>query len=192
MILLITGGSGSGKSEYAERRVQESGLPVCYYLATMEVWGQEEQKKVERHRRLRSGKGFRTLEIPRHLEQAKIGTEPSRTAILLECMTNLAANELFGPEQDWEKMSKPQQKQLRLEAEERIMEGIRFLERQCALLVIVTGQVGQDGGDYDAGTRSYIRLLGEINCRIAAMAEETVEVVVGIPCILSGKEVDGT
>ena len=45
MILLITGGSGSGKSEYAERRVKESGLPARYYLATMEVWGQEEQKK---------------------------------------------------------------------------------------------------------------------------------------------------
>ena len=35
MILLITGGSGSGKSEYAERRVKESGLPARYYLATM-------------------------------------------------------------------------------------------------------------------------------------------------------------
>lgn len=191
MILLITGGSGSGKSEYAERRVKESGLPARYYLATMEVWGQEEQKKVERHRRLRRGKGFQTLEIPRHLEETEIHTEPSRTAILLECVTNLAANELFGPGQDWERMPEEQKEQLLLEAETRIMEGICSLERQCALLVIVTGQVGQDGGDYDAGTRSYIRLLGEVNCRIAAIAQEMVEVVVGIPLILSGKERSG-
>lgn len=191
MILLITGGSGSGKSEYAEERILESGLPFRYYLATMEVRGQEERSKVERHRLLRSGKGFQTLEIPRHLEEAKIGTNPSQTAVLLECMTNLAANELFGPEQNWDEMSKLRQEQLCLEAEKRIMEGIHVLEKSCALLVIVTGQVGQDGGNYDAGTRSYIRLLGEVNCRIAAMAKETVEVVVGIPLILSGKKGDG-
>ena len=33
MILLITGGSGSGKSEYAERRVKESGLPARYSVS---------------------------------------------------------------------------------------------------------------------------------------------------------------
>ena len=41
MIYLVTGGSGSGKSEYAEHLVMSSGCTVRYYVATMTVYGEE-------------------------------------------------------------------------------------------------------------------------------------------------------
>ena len=48
-MLLVTGGSGSGKSEYAEQRILESGFSLRYYVATMEVFGEEGRKRVEKH-----------------------------------------------------------------------------------------------------------------------------------------------
>lgn len=188
MILLVTGGSGSGKSEYGEMRVTASGLPQRYYVATMKVWGREDEQKVERHRKLRQGKGFRTIEASEALHQVRIWDSPENTVILLECMTNLAANELFSGEQDWENLTSAQWEERRAAVRERILEGICCLKSQCALLVVITGQVDQDGGEYDQGTQTYIRLLGELNCLIAAMAEEAVEVVAGIPIILKGEK----
>ena len=61
MFVLINGGSGSGKSEYAENRAvmlsKKEGL-LLYYIATMKPFGEEGKRRVERHRRLRSGKGY--------------------------------------------------------------------------------------------------------------------------------------
>lgn len=98
MITLVTGGCGSGKSEYAENLVVVSGCPCKWYVATMEVWGNEDRRKVERHRKQRAGKGFHTIERPRGLNALRIPGSPEQTAVLLECVSNLAANEMFGGE----------------------------------------------------------------------------------------------
>ena len=60
MLAVITGGSGSGKSEYAESvatsLAKRDRLPL-YYIATMRPFGAEGKWRVERHRKLRAGKG---------------------------------------------------------------------------------------------------------------------------------------
>ena len=61
MITLVTGGSGSGKSAYAESLLY-SCEGIRYYIATMQIYDAEGEKKVERHRKLRAGKGFLTIE----------------------------------------------------------------------------------------------------------------------------------
>ena len=58
MITLIMGGSGSGKSAYAEDyALAQAGESSKYYIATMQIYDAEGQRKVERHRKLRAGKG---------------------------------------------------------------------------------------------------------------------------------------
>ena len=94
MIHLVTGGSGSGKSEYAENwltgRNKKDGTYI--YIATMQPYTEETMKKIERHHRLRAGKGFRTLEKYTDLSELEI---PKNQGILLECISNLVANELY-------------------------------------------------------------------------------------------------
>ena len=92
MITLITGGSGSGKSAYAEKYIchasNEKGYKEKYYIATMQVFDDEGQRKIDRHRRLRAGKGFITIELPRDIQNAvsKLQSESSlktgRSALL--------------------------------------------------------------------------------------------------------------
>ena len=56
MLELVTGGSGSGKSAYAESRICEwnrQDPKPLFYIATMYPYGEETEKKIERHRMLR-------------------------------------------------------------------------------------------------------------------------------------------
>jgi len=94
MITLVTGGSGSGKSEYAEGLILDSPCSRRFYVATMIAYGKEGRDKVERHRMLRQGKGFITIEKPRDVgrvmfEEHEAGSGASSRAdraLLLECL----------------------------------------------------------------------------------------------------------
>lgn len=58
MMILITGGSGSGKSAYAEQTVLAQGAARRYYIATMRPWDEECRRRIARHRQMRADKGF--------------------------------------------------------------------------------------------------------------------------------------
>lgn len=191
MMTLILGGSGSGKSAYAEEytgrltgdlggpeeleRTGDDASPGSikkYYLATMQVYGEEGNKKVERHRKLRMGKGFSTIERTVSVKEALTEiADPASSAVLLECMSNLAANEMF---RENGQASVP-------EVVATIIDDIRILKDRLAHLVIVSNNVFEDGIRYDDGTMEYLRALGEINVSLANLADEVIEVVVGIP-----------
>ena len=180
MMILILGGSGSGKSAYAEDYLlRTAGDKKKYYIATMQIWDEEMQAKVARHHRLRQGKGFTTIEQPTALEQAASQMEPE-AAVLLECMSNLVANEMFSEENLSAVMDEAKVKQLSHE----IISGVTALQDSCDILIIVTNQIFEDGIRYDASTMDYIRLLGDINRQIAERAEQVVEVVAGIPIFI--------
>lgn len=182
MIHLVIGGSGSGKSEYAENLLEDS--PGKYYIATMQVYDAEGRKKVARHQRLRAGKGFQTIEQPRNMHKAaEIVTrdrKETENEALLECMSNLVANEMFdGETEDFASgMSETEREDFLVE---KVMGGIRTLAEKLDKLVIVSNNVFEDGISYDTQTMSYIRVLGRVNQELARMADHVTEVVVGIP-----------
>lgn len=193
MVEVVIGGSGSGKSAYAESLLQNY-IENKFYIATMQVWGEEGQRKVERHKKLRAGKNFITLEKTRDVseliteiakltEEEKPVTEeePAKKdnimknvinkVALLECMSNLVANEMFGDDEI-----------IGADAvAEKILKEIKELSEVFQHFVIVTNNVMEDGIMYDEGTREYIKALGMVNQGISQMADSVVEVVVGIP-----------
>lgn len=95
MFTLVIGGSGSGKSEYAENLLADySGKK--YYLATMLMDSEDAGRRVQRHRKAREGKGFCTIEMGWNIAALVEGVpELNDSAILLECLSNLVANEMF-------------------------------------------------------------------------------------------------
>lgn len=177
MLILIMGGSGSGKSAFAEEYITELSEGCRkYYIATMQIFDEEGRNKVLRHREMRKGKGFCTLEQPTAIEAAgqRIADCDEECTALLECMSNLVANEMFG-----EALPK------KCEAvTEKIIQGVVRLSSKLKHLVIVANNVFEDGAVYDESTMEYIRAMGLINRRMAAMADKVIEVVVGIPVIM--------
>ena len=175
MFHLITGGSGSGKSEYAEQKLMEYAShskrnEKRYYIATMMPFGKETEEKIARHRRLRAGKGFETIECYTNLkEAAEVLQKKEPGSILLECMSNLAANEMYDSSGAGEK------------AEEAILAGIQKLLTVCDNLIVVTNEVFSDSMTDNPEMEKYLKLLGNINLRMGEMADLVTEVVYGIP-----------
>lgn len=166
MFVLVTGGSKSGKSRIAESLLcEQTGSKL--YLATMEPYGQEAQDAINRHRRMRQGKGFETCE--RYTDVGGIVFSDWPDAVLLECIGNLCANEMFSDNGIHEQVA------------EKITQDIRKLAAKTKLFVAVTNQVGEDGMTYTEETMTYIRVLGEINARLAEEADVVIESVCGIP-----------
>lgn len=92
MIVFVIGGSGSGKSAYAEKRLLAMEAEKKHYIATMRVFDEEGKKRVEKHRTMRRGKGFLTIEKPIDLGEIALD---AGDAWMLECVSNLLANEMF-------------------------------------------------------------------------------------------------
>ena len=177
---LIIGGSGSGKSAYAEDyMVSISEDRKKYYIATMQIYDEEGKRKVERHRMLRGGKGFSTIEQPVDIGKAAEKMEAEDRTALLECVSNLTANEMFSGEVPGTEEA----------ITEKIVGGIAVLNRELTHLVIVSNNVFEDGNVYDKTTMAYIRAMGRINQKLAEMADEVVEVVVGIPIVIKDKNI---
>lgn len=192
MLTVITGGSGSGKSAYAEDYISEiaSQYDICnkYYIATMKVYDSEGQKMIERHKNLRQGKNFITVEQPNDIGTILEALEKiqnvyltkqntnNKNIALLECMSNLVANEMFTLDENGDSNINPPQNVCN-----KIISEVKIINDYLDDLVIVTNNVFEDGILYDDTTMEYIKALGVINQQLAMIADHVIEVVVGLP-----------
>ena len=168
MIILVTGGSKSGKSRIAESLLSEIDPKI--YLATMEPFGEEAAEAIARHRKMREGKGFETIEMSRDIHEIELSDKVG--GILVECLSTLCANEIFsGNEQN---------------PAEKILSGIKLLSEKTDKLVLVTSNVSCDGIEYSHETLNYIRVLGELNRKTAELSDMVIEAVCGIAVVLKG------
>ena len=175
MIALIIGGSASGKSAISEDLAMRlQGRKRCY-LATMEAVDEESVRRISRHRELRKEKGFETVERSRDLLGIQDQLEQF-DVVLLECLTNLVANEMFHESAD------------AMNTVQDLKTALRTLSRTESWLVIVSGDVFGDGGEYGTETSCYQQALGELNSYAASMADVVIEAVCGIRLIHKGKE----
>ena len=166
ILILVTGGAASGKSAHAERLLCDRAPSSRLYLATMQPFGAAARARIARHRALRQGKGFETVERPLGLAGLEL---PRRyDGILLEDLGNLLANELFAPEGAKDA------------AFGSILAGIERLQDCCETLVIVTNEIFSDGLPYPPETVQYIELLGRLNAALCARAQAAYESVCGI------------
>ena len=173
MFTLVIGGAASGKSEYAEGLVLASPHRPRYYIATMEPFDEEGRQRVEKHRRMRSDKQFETVECYTTLSSVRL---PRRGTVLLECVGNLAANELYSPNGSGN----------RTDALRSIVSGVCSLLTQCEDLVVVSNEVFTGGNRYAEGTDDYMRLVADANRELAQRADRLCEVVCGLPQYYKG------
>ena len=171
MIVLVIGGSASGKSAYAETRLLQMQAAKKYYIATMQVWDSEGEKRVQKHRNMRKDKGFLTIEKQRDIAEVVL---EDADAWLLECVSNLVANEMFD--------------ERGFKAEDVVIKKMDALMKKGKHGVIVTNNIFEDGAEYDDAMQQYLHALGQINQALAQQADEVIEVVAGIPVVVKKKD----
>lgn len=198
MLCMVTGGSGSGKSEYAEKLACEQANKgvselACeqeyksggrlYYVATMKPYvdasgkiDKETADKIFRHQRMRSNKGFTTIEQYHSIGELEFSGDD---VVLLECMSNLLANEMYSGDCSVTNIQS---------AISCIADPLVVLANKVKCLVVVTNEVFSDGrtDDYDESTVAYIKNLAAINMELARHSDLMYEVCCGIPIELKG------
>lgn len=180
MLILITGAVGAAnpnmrkKSAVDLRAVQKNII-----LQPCSPTVQRVHKRTRRHHALRQGKGFETIEQYQNVSKAfdKVQTEVvshaaqnEKPVVLLECLSNLMANECF------EEGGTP----------DAVFSDCIQLYRQCRHLVIVTNEIFSDGCLYDNTTTDYITRLGRLNTQLVQEADCVAEVVYSIPVYWKG------
>ncbi|MDN3560092.1 bifunctional adenosylcobinamide kinase/adenosylcobinamide-phosphate guanylyltransferase [Vreelandella neptunia] len=180
MIVFVSGGARSGKSDIAEQWVVDAAASSpCYYLATAEVYDEEMAERVARHQQTRNGQSetvqWITIEAPLAIDQALVEV-PDGSAVLLDCVTLWASQVLYAS---------------RLCEEE----GLALLANALAeararslYLVIVSNDINEALPPTDAETWRYLAFLQRAHCWIAAEADSVLEVVAG--CAIKWKHQD--
>lgn len=97
--------------------------------------------------------------------------EAGDRTVLLECISNLTANEMFAEAEAKTEM----------QVTEKVIKDIEILKEKTTHLVVVSNNIFEDAITYDESTMEYINAMGKINWKLAALADKVVEVVVGIP-----------
>lgn len=191
MLNLVYGGSGSGKSEFAEQlaiQFAQQCHGTLYYIATMKPWDTECLKRIEKHRIMRKKKQFETIECYEHIDRISLPgschhknserNENNHSAVffpsspsvaLLECLSNLTANEMFTE-------PRPDMTMLR----KRLFSDIISFYEKTTHLIIVTNNIFEDGMEYDPETTTYQKLLAQLNRMLAKKADHIYEVTAGI------------
>lgn len=170
MLALVLGEAASGKSEFAEQLAM-SLAEERYYIATMQVGDAESRRRIERHRQMRQGKGFDTLEQPLALGKLHLQPQKPGAVALLECASTLLGNELYLPggagSDSWRA----------------IVAGVQNLLRQGLQVVVVSNCVFAEGATsaLSPEMQEYVFQLGLLNRRLAQAAEQVVEVCCGLP-----------
>ena len=181
MMTLIVGVPDSGKSALAEEKVLElSGEGKRIYIATMIPFGEEGRQRVIKHKKLREGKGFFTIEAPVNVaESARLVKGIGDATCLLECVSNLVGNVMHDGKavgiktpKDMENGSDPALDDLVVEM---VVLDIRELCKLCKNLVVVTNSFPGDEESYDDDTIRYVKLLDRVNEELLGISDRLYE-----------------
>lgn len=170
MITVVIGGAGCGKSKIAEDISQKLGGNLIY-IATMPIKTGDDYKVIERHHKLRAGKGFETLERQGHLIDI-----PKDCTVLLECISTYTANIVFSGEEcpDFAEL---------------MYKEIKALAENNNNLTMVTVDINRDGIIYDEYTENYKAVLAKLNHKLFEMADLVIESAYGVPNVLKGENI---
>jgi adenosylcobinamide kinase/adenosylcobinamide-phosphate guanylyltransferase len=160
--ILITGGARSGKSAIAEARAL-SFAPRAIYIATAEAGDAEMAARIEAHQK-RRGKEWQTRAEPLDLTGALAATD-GQGPRLVDCLTLWLTNLMLGGH-DWQAAGR---------------ELVAALCAQADPVVIVTNEVGGGIVPENALAREFRDAAGILNQRVAAVADEVILAVVGLP-----------
>jgi adenosylcobinamide kinase / adenosylcobinamide-phosphate guanylyltransferase len=171
-VTLVLGGVRSGKSRFAQQMASHSASVV--FIATAKPGDEEMRRRIEHHRRSRSVK-WKTLEVPLDLDAAISDLHQETQLTIVDCLTVYLANVMSQASGDESAIR------------ERTHQLCSALKQTKSSVVLVSNEVGSGVHPPTAVGRLYCDLLGELNQQVAALADNVVLMVAGVPLVIKGR-----
>jgi adenosylcobinamide kinase/adenosylcobinamide-phosphate guanylyltransferase len=162
-LILVGGGSRSGKSRYALELARARGSRLAF-VATAQALDEEMRTRISAHRRER-GLEFQTVEEPIDVTGALRRLSTEHDAIVIDCLTLWLSNLLLDGQRD-------------IDAEiARLIEAVNI----PTTVIAVTNEIGCGIVPDNEMARRFRDLAGAMNQRVAAAAAEAYWMAFGYP-----------
>jgi adenosylcobinamide kinase / adenosylcobinamide-phosphate guanylyltransferase len=169
-LIVITGGSRSGKSRFAQEMAQRLGGADVAFIATCQALDEEMAARIAAHQADRP-REWRTVEEPMHLADA-VANCGAGTA-LVDCLTLFVTNVLLAHEEDHAAAEAAVCVELG-----RLVESLRASDITA---IVVTNEVGMGlVPEYPLG-RAFRDIAGRAGQLLASHADEVYMTVLGLP-----------
>jgi adenosylcobinamide kinase/adenosylcobinamide-phosphate guanylyltransferase len=174
-IILITGGTRSGKSEYARKTAEALSSPRAF-VATCLPTDEEMRRRIKQHQQARLKDEWHTIEEP--LELARTLRE-TRTfeVFLVDCLTLWISNLMY---QVRDRDSGLSEGDISGKANE-LLDACSAI---AGAVIFVTNEVGSGIVPENNLSRRYRDLVGRCNQVVAEKADEVIMVACGLPLYL--------
>ena len=163
--IVVTGGSRSGKSVYAEERAKmlaEDKQLGLVYIATAEAFDAEMQARIEEHQ-TRRGDEWVNLHAPLNLAEA-VQNSDGQGVCLVDCLTIWLNNLMFA------------EKDIQTETDALIA----VVKQRSDPIIFVTNEVGSGIIPENALARRFRDEAGRLNQKFAAQVDEVYVSISGI------------
>ncbi len=174
-LILVTGGTRSGKSDYAQARA-EAMSGHHYFLATCPTIDSEMDERIERHKAGREENIWQTIEEELDLVGV-IKSLKQESVCLVDCLTLWVNNLLYRAEKTNVVFN---ENTMQKEAGEFVAQA----KKNHGIIICVSNEVGMGIVPDNADARLYRDLVGKTNRIIAEAADEVILVSCGLPLFL--------
>lgn len=181
-IILVTGGTRSGKSSYALQLAEKIPPPHCF-IATCPVSDPEMAERVKKHQGERAETIWKTVEETLNLKSAFIKNS-NYSSYLIDCLTLWVSNIMESCDQTNSSCDENV-------IEREIDQLFGYLKNIDGTIVFVTNEVGMGIVPANKLARRYRDLVGFCNRIVASRADDVVFVSCGLPLYLK-KSLQGT
>ncbi len=180
-IILVSGGTRSGKSRFAESLFLKSNAPLHYVATCPRIPGDADlDQRILLHQERRAGFGIIDIEEELDLTGVLASSRKAGASVLLECLGLWINNILFSGKLD----NLKQEKQI-----------IEWVHQQCNLwrqgpgtLIVVAPEAGLGMQPMERSARQWLDLLGSARNAFAQEADEVWMMVSGIPLQIKSSE----
>lgn len=177
-IILVTGGSRSGKSTFAENMIKEQEKKVLY-IATSIPYDEEMKDRVRKHKERRPAH-WETFEGYKDFHN-RFRSLNHYDFMLLDCITIMVSNLMFDYSgESLENMTKDDINRMENWIIEQVDEFIESASSHCESLIMVTNEVGYGIVPENKLSRVFRDIAGRVNQYIAKKAQEVYLVVCGV------------
>jgi adenosylcobinamide kinase/adenosylcobinamide-phosphate guanylyltransferase len=175
-ITLVTGGTRSGKSGFAESLLKDQNNVL--YIATSIVTDKEMENRIKRHIERRN-QNWTTVEAFKDLNN--VAKNHEEKYILLDCVTIMITNLMFELHKDYDNFSIDDTEKLYNEIKKEFDKLLLQVKEENKEIILVTNEVGYGIVPEYKISRVFRDIAGEINSYIASLSDDVYLVACGIP-----------